>query len=282
MSSEAEYAAIELHVLRTAPVGPSTMRVTFGGEKVDDFASGGRDQRFKLFLPHPHQQAPVVPLEAGEDWFTAWRMQDPAERAVMRTYTVAAQRPGELDVDFVLHGEGAHAGPATAWAAAAKEGDRVLVLGPLSPENSAIDFRPQEGADHFLVAADETALPAAAGILAHLPAGARAQVWISVPEQGDRRELPTAADAEITWLVRGSGEDIVRAVRDADIAAGAGTYAWLAGESAMVKALRRNLVGDRGLDRKAVCFTGYWRRGATEEDLLAEVIAGGTPHLDED
>ncbi|WP_067479622.1 siderophore-interacting protein [Actinomadura hibisca] len=282
MAGEAEYAAIELHVLRAARVGPSTMRVTFGGEKVDDFTSGGRDQRFKLFLPHPHQEAPVVPVDAGEDWFTAWRMQDPAERAVMRTYTVAAQRPGELDVDFVLHGDGAHAGPAAAWAASAGEGDRVLVLGPLSPDNSAIDFRPPEGTDHYLVAADETALPAAAGILAHLPAGTRVQVWISVPEAGDRRELPTAADAEVTWLVRGDGEDIVRAVREADVPAGGTPYAWIAGESAMVKALRRNLVNDRGVDRKAVCFTGYWRRGATEEDLLAEVIAGGTPHLDED
>ena len=37
-------------------------------------------------------------------------------------------------------------------------------------------------------------------------------------------------------------------------------YAWLAGESRTVVALRRHLVGDRGIDRNAVAFMGYWKR----------------------
>jgi NADPH-dependent ferric siderophore reductase len=39
------------------------------------------------------------------------------------------------------------------------------------------------------------------------------------------------------------------------------TYAWIAGESWMVKALRRSLVTDLGLDRAQVAFMGYWREG---------------------
>jgi NADPH-dependent ferric siderophore reductase len=40
-----------------------------------------------------------------------------------------------------------------------------------------------------------------------------------------------------------------------------GPYAWLAGEAAMVKGLRRHLVQEAGLDRAAVAFMGYWRQG---------------------
>jgi NADPH-dependent ferric siderophore reductase len=39
------------------------------------------------------------------------------------------------------------------------------------------------------------------------------------------------------------------------------TYAWIAGESWMVKALRRSLVTELGLGRAQVAFMGYWREG---------------------
>ena len=41
-------------------------------------------------------------------------------------------------------------------------------------------------------------------------------------------------------------------------------YAWLAGEAAVIKTLRRHLVSECGVDRKAVAFMGYWREGRSE------------------
>jgi iron complex transport system ATP-binding protein len=41
-------------------------------------------------------------------------------------------------------------------------------------------------------------------------------------------------------------------------------YAWLAGEAAVIKTLRRHLVSERGIDRKSVAFMGYWRQGRAE------------------
>ncbi|MFE5339835.1 siderophore-interacting protein [Isoptericola sp. NPDC056578] len=41
-------------------------------------------------------------------------------------------------------------------------------------------------------------------------------------------------------------------------------YAWLAGEAGSIKTLRRYLVSEKGVDRKAVAFMGYWRRGRAE------------------
>jgi NADPH-dependent ferric siderophore reductase len=274
------YAFFDLHVLRTERLGKSMVRVTFGGTCLDEtaptrFVSAGRDQRVKLFFPHPHQDAPVLPRGSdGDSWFADWRAMDPAERGIMRSYTVRDQRPGELDVDFALH-PGGGSGPAADWAAAARPGDRLAVLGPTGPDNGGYDFRPPPGAP-VLIAGDLTALPAIAGNLAWLPAGTSARAWIAVPDPADRQDLPTAADAEVAWVSPGGLLDAVRAAAVPD-----GAYAWIAGESAVVKALRRHLVNERGLDRSAVTFTGYWRRGSTEEDLLAEVIAGGSPATEE-
>ena len=44
-----------------------------------------------------------------------------------------------------------------------------------------------------------------------------------------------------------------------------GVYAWFAGEAAVVKGLRRHLVQDIGVDRRAVAFMGYWREGRTSD-----------------
>jgi NADPH-dependent ferric siderophore reductase len=277
----APFAFFDVHVLRAERLGPTMTRITFGGAGLAGFVSGGRDQRFKLFLPHPHQEAAVVPVEgdAEDDWYARWRAMDPDVRAIMRSYTVREQRrdPEEFDVEFALHGDG---GPASRWAARARPGDRLTVLGPAVEDNGGVDFRPPEDAGWVLLTADETALPAVAGILAWLPAGSRARVWVEVPDAGDIRMLPTEADAEIAWLVREKVSPVVAAVRAAELPAGA-PYAWIAGEAGAVRALRRHLVGERGFDRRAVKFTGYWRVGASEEDLLAEAIAQGSPGDDD-
>ncbi|MFF8813325.1 siderophore-interacting protein [Streptomyces pactum] len=287
------FGFFDAQVVRTRPLGRSMVRVTFGGPGLTGFVSGGRDQRFKLFLPHPGQDAPVVPVEAGEDWFPQWRALDPATRGIMRSYTVRAQRTTadggtEVDVDFALHGahgtDSTASGPAARWAAAAAPGHRAVLLGPVEPENAGVDFRPPAGTDWVLLTADETALPAVAGILESLPAGTAARVWIEVPHSEDIQQLTTAAGAEITWLVRNTANGprtglVLDAVRAADLPAGA-PYAWIAGEAGTVRALRRHLVGERGFDRKAVTFTGYWRKGATEEQLVEEALAGDTPAED--
>ncbi|MGI5232074.1 siderophore-interacting protein [Actinoallomurus sp. CA-142502] len=266
----APFCFFDVHVVRAELVGRTMRRITFGGEGLAGLTCGGRDQRVKLFLPHRHQETPAMP-GGDDDWYPRWCAMDPDVRAVMRTYTVCGQRrePEEFDVEFALHGD---RGPASRWAASARPGDRVAVLGPTAADNGGVDFRPPPDTGWVLLAADETALPAVAGILSWLPPGTRTRAWIEVPHADDIRRLPTEADAEITWLVRGQAapaRPTVDAIRDAALPAGT-PYAWIAGEAGSVRALRRHLVGERGFDRRAVKFTGYWRRGASEEDLLAE------------
>ncbi|GAA2957284.1 siderophore-interacting protein [Streptomyces enissocaesilis] len=270
-AATAPFRFFGLTVLRTRRLSTSLVRVVFGGEDLRAFASGGRDQSLSLFLPHPGQPEPVLPPETEPDWFGAYRALPDGVRAVMRSYTLRAQRRAadgaqadEIDIDFALHEDG---GPACRWAGRAGAGDRVVVLGPAVEDNTAVRFRPPEDTDWVLMWADETALPAAAAALEWLPAGTKAKVWIEVRHADDRLELTTAADADITWLVQdGNAPSPLEAVRDAELPDGT-PYAWIAGESSCVRALRRHLVQERKFDRRRVTFAGYWRRGLNEEQL---------------
>ncbi|MFE1379313.1 siderophore-interacting protein [Streptomyces sp. NPDC058740] len=269
----APFQFFSLQVDRTRRLGPSLVRVTFTGEELKGFAAGGRDQSLSLFLPHPGQDAPVLPPLDDPDMYAilgAYRAMPHDERAVMRSYTVREQRTEpapEVDIDFAVHEDG---GPACRWAQHAKPGDRVVVLGPAVAENTGVRFRLPEDADSVLIWGDETALPAVSAILEWLPAETRAHVYLEVPYSGDRMELATEADATITWLVREEGApSAVEAVAGAELP-GETPYVWIAGESGAVKALRRHFVRERGLDRRRVTFVGYWRKGLSE-DALREV-----------
>ncbi|MGW5235853.1 siderophore-interacting protein [Streptomyces nodosus] len=270
----APFRFFSLQVVRTRRLGPSVVRVSFAGDDLRAFHSDGHDQSLSLFLPHPGQSEPAVPVELGDAWWQGWRELPDDIRAVMRSYTLRALRrdPDEIDIDFVLHGvepdAAAPAGPASRWASRAAAGDRVVLLGPAVRDNRAIRFRPPEDTDLVVIWADETAVPAASAILEQLPAGTRARVWLEAGHPDDVQDPVTEADAEITWLVH-SGETptALAALRNAELPAARAPYIWLAGESGRVKELRRHVVGERGIDRRRVTFVGYWRRGLSEEQL---------------
>lgn len=268
----APFDFFDVRVLRTTRLSPGFVRVTVGGRSLAGFASGGRDQRFKLFLPRPGQDEVAIPRGQGTDWWPAWQRMDPDERALMRTYTVRELRreAAELDIDFALHGD--CDGPASRWAATAETGSPVSLLGPTEEDNAGVDFRPPPDTDQVLIAGDSSALPAIAGILAWLPAGLPALVWIETQHEADRQHLPTRADARITWLPHGQLPSALHASRHLPTA-DTSPYAWVAGEASCVRDLRRHLVNDRGLDRQRVTFSGYWRRDTSEDTLIQQAIA---------
>ncbi|MFI6145804.1 siderophore-interacting protein [Streptomyces sp. NPDC051109] len=292
----AHFRFFVLEVLRTRRLGHSFLRVTFGGESLAQFRSGGYDQSLSLFLPPAHQEHTVLPSTDEDTWFGAWRAMPDADRPVMRSYTVREQRRTpegavEVDIDFVLHGDPAAAAadataPASLWAGRAVTGRRIMAIGPAVAENKSVRFQPPAATDALLMYADETALPAAAAILDRLPADARVAAWFEVPHAGDRLDLATAADADITWIVREGGagkqrtERVLEELRASELPVAHAPYVWLAGEAGTVRAVRRHFVQERSIDRRAVRFTGYWRLGASEEELLAEAYSGQAPSED--
>nr|WP_106437909.1 siderophore-interacting protein [Kitasatospora sp. SID7827] len=249
---------------------PRTVRVTFALPP-GEFALAGPDQQVKLYFPRPGQDRPALPAPApGQslmDWYGACHAVPEAERPWMRSFTLRAH-DAELhtvDVDFVLHGTDGAGGPAAAWAARARPGQRLAMFGP-SPE-FARPF-PLDGGRPLLFACDESALPALGTLAEALPAGARAHAWIEVA--GPEEEQPLLGFGELTvhWVHRGDaphGTRLLAALGSATLPSAPGA-AWLAGEAGTVRALRRHLTEDRGLPRAALHATGYWRARLTQDD----------------
>ncbi|MCC4907671.1 siderophore-interacting protein [Microbacterium sp. cx-59] len=267
------YSAFPVEVRARVMLSPRFVRVTLAGESLRHFAAWGRDQRIKLVLPLPGGRFADFglldePTPHPSDWYARWRALPEDERNVLRTYTPAAIRPdeGEIDVDFFLHEP---AGPASAWAAAAVPGDRVVINGPDSRmgwTGYGLHWQPGD-ARRFLLVADETAFPAVRGILDSLPVDADADVVLECADPAD--DVVSAgvpAPVRVRLLHHGS-PSVDAAVRKWGLEHGAATreddgfYAWIAGEAGATTAVRRYLVSEVGIAKERVSFLGYWKRG---------------------
>ncbi|MEU2237304.1 siderophore-interacting protein [Streptomyces vietnamensis] len=267
--SQQQHQSLPLRRLRVTavrPVTPRMLRVTLGGPGLDGFALAGPDQQVKLFFPRPGQAEPVLPVpEPGGDvmrWYGAYAALPEAERPWMRSYTLRAHDPaaGTVDIDFFLHGDDEDAGPATRWARSARPGDVLGMFGPSAA--FAVPVDPGTG-DWTLLYADACALPALATVVAALPPGQRALAYVQVPDAAEEQPLPTPGDLTVRHLR--DGDSPTEAVRADALPAGR-PYVWLAGEASAVRGLRRHLVEERGVDRRSVHFTGYWRRRLAQDD----------------
>lgn len=247
-------------VQRTEQLTPHMVRVVLGGEGLAEFAAGEyADHYVKLVFPLPGVSYPE-PFDIARI-----RAEFPRNRwPRTRTYTVRAWDADarELTVDFVVHGDEGLAGP---WAAAAKPGEEIFLLGPGGA------YVPEPGADWHLLAGDESALPAIAASLARMPAGAPVHAFIEVAGPEEHQDLAAPAGAEITWLHRGGapvGRELVAAVRALDFPAGE-VQAFVHGEAGFVKELRRLLRVERGVPRESLSISGYWRTGHDEDGWQA-------------
>jgi len=251
-----------VQVVDVVDVSPNLRRITLGGPdlsagEVDGvarpaFVSEGFDDHVKLVVPPAEGELPRIGRQ--EERRFAW---NPEVLAYTRDYTVRSWDPsaGTFAIDVVRHDHGL----ASAWAYRARPGDEIHVAGPKS-----CALRNDE-ADHHLLVGDETALPAIARWLEEAPAGTRGRVVVEVPTEADRLDVPTAADVEVTWLVRGdvapgTSRRLVDAVRSLELPAGR-VYAWVAGEAMTIAPIRRHL-RDLGLPKEDVEVVGYWRRPA--------------------
>ncbi|MBN6036761.1 siderophore-interacting protein [Amycolatopsis sp. 195334CR] len=260
------------HPLRVSAVRrltPHMARISFDvAVDVDDV---GPDQYVKLFFPAPGQARPVLPPPLDGDsevlsWYRVYLAMPDAERPPMRTYTLRAVRPGAVDVDFVLH----DAGPGSTWAEHAAVGDELIFLAPPHALYSV-----PEDTEWQLLVGDESTVPAVGAIVEGLPEHAVLRAFVEVSGPEEEQTFDTAAkDVEITWVHRGTrphGEAVLDAVRAASLPDGT-AYAWLSGEASLVKFTRRHLVRDRGITKRAITFTGYWRQGKSEEEVGRESV----------
>ena len=232
-----------VEVSRIQVLSPAMRRITLCGAELEGFPPVGPASYIKLIFPEPGQTEPDRPLPDGP-------------RAVsMRTYTPLAVRPDrlEIDVDFVLHGEG----PASTWAAQARLGQVLYLMGP------GPGYLPDSACIEHLLLADDSALPAVETILAALPASARAQVLLEVISDAEQRPLHSAAQLDVTWLVRGTdhrtaGQPLAAALHALG-PVGPDTRIYLACEAAAMRRIRQQLIDELGVSRSHIVGRGYWK-----------------------
>ncbi|MGW7382249.1 siderophore-interacting protein [Streptomyces sp. NPDC054794] len=245
-------------VVRTERLTPHMQRVVLGGDGLADFSAGTCTDHYVKLLFGPEGVTYPEPFDIDRV-----RAEFPREQwPVTRTYTVRSWDPErrELTLDFVVHGDEGLAGP---WALRVRPGETVRFMGPGGA------YAPDLSADWHLLAGDESALPAIACSLEALPAGAKAFAFVEV--SGPEEEQKIDSDVQVVWLHRGdrpAGEALVEAVRALEFPAGR-LHAFVHGEAAFVKELRRLLRVERQIPREDLSISGYWRLGHNEDGWQA-------------
>ncbi|QAX86708.1 NADPH-dependent ferric siderophore reductase [Pseudomonas sp. DTU12.3] len=243
----------KLEVLRVVDLTPRMRRITLGGPELAGFISLGTDDHVKLLFPQNAEQTAALEtmvLGAGKDNGPMPEMRD----YTPRRYDLDAL---ELDIDFVLHGDG----PASTWAEQAAPGQFLHIGGPRGSMIVPDIF------DSYLLIGDETALPAIARRLEGLAANRKALVVIEVENGAEQQRLESAAQVNVIWVLREGGKDnLLTTVKQLQVPKG-NLYAWVATETKVSRQIRRVLIDEHGLDEQLIKAVGYWRaEGTSEED----------------
>jgi NADPH-dependent ferric siderophore reductase len=225
------------------------VRVTLAGPDLEGLTVEDPAASVRLLLPSFGAQELLIPSWNGNEFLLP-----DGRRPTIRTFTPRFDPEArELDLEIVIHGDGA----ASTWAETAEPGDPAAISGP------GRGYTVDRDAPAFLLAGDETAIPAISQLLDALAADTPVQVHLEVAHPDARRALPDHPRATIEWsdLPPGAsaGDALVAAVRGADLATGA--RVWVAGEAAAVQRIRRHLFEDRKLLRIQASVRGYWKQG---------------------
>ncbi|CAI8885914.1 siderophore-interacting protein [Pseudomonas sp. IT-P260] len=242
----------KLEVLRVVDLTPRMRRITLGGPELAGFISLGTDDHVKLLFPQNAEQAAALEtmvLGAGKDNGPMPEMRD----YTPRRYDLEKL---ELDIDFVLHGDG----PASTWAEQAQPGQFLHIGGPRGSMIVPDIF------DSYLLIGDETALPAIARRLEGLAANRKALVVIEVENGAEQQVLESAAQVNVIWVLREGGKDnLLTTVKQLQVPKG-NLYAWVATETKVSRQIRRVLLDEHGLNEQFVKAVGYWRAEGTPQE----------------
>lgn len=258
-----DFAIRNLTVSKKLKLSPGLVRVTVTGDELDGFISTGPTDHSKLYFPHAETGTITAPRVTPDGV-----VKPESGTVIARDYTPRAFRPRseeqepELDFDFVLHGDD---GPAAAWAESVEPGAQIVVGGPRGSRT------PPTGATRFILAADETALPALARWIESLAEDIEIVAFAELSNESDAAYLEPAHvhRARVLWLAKGDGA-LERAIRNYG-PIDEHTFVWAAGEAASLIPIRRYLRRELGLPASQVKIDGYWKAGEAGRDHHAPI-----------
>lgn len=167
----------------------------------------------------------------------------------------------ELDIDFLLHGNGR----AAQWAEAVVPGYPVQIGGPRGSR------LPPTGASRVILGADESSLPALARWIEMLSDDTEIFGFIELENPSDAAYLDPdhVHKARIVWLDKSAGA-LERAIRgmggiDDD------TFIWVGGEATALIPLRRYVRHELLLPPTRAKVEGFWKHGVAGRDYDAPI-----------
>lgn len=231
---------------------PNIVELTIAG--FGNMPALGGDECFYLMVPRPEAPEVIAPGFVMGDIEALPEDQKP----LGAYYTTRRRRIDEIDFWVVLHG---HPGGVSAWAETVEPGDWCAVWGPRG------GYSPPENTRSHLLVCDESGVPAVSAIIDQQPAGHPITVIAEAIDEAHRSPIPEPEGTSITWVYRGDAEagtanlllDAVTSLGLAD-ADTDGLYAFGAGESRELSAIRRHLRSEVGMAQPNVFMSGYWRR----------------------
>ena len=242
-------------VVETETIGPRLARIVVGGPELVGFPASLPGASVRLLLPSPGTDALVLPTWTGNEFLLP-----DGRRPILRTFTPLTldADAGRLELAVVLHAGGAASG----WAATAVPGAPCAISGP------GRGYTVDHDAAGYLVAGDESAIPAIGQLLDAIPPTIPVRVHIEVAAPEGRIALPPHPRATVTWHdltdPRDPGSAIVAAVLAETVAPD--ERIWVAGEAASVQRVRRHLFETLGFPRPRATVRGYWKRGQAGAD----------------
>ena len=235
---------------------PRTRRLRLHGSALEDFEIGDPGAHIKLILPGPGST--VVPEPVRYEGRRAV-FDESVIKPFLRTYTPLRYAPMGLglEVEMALHGDS----PVADWLKRAQVGQEIIVAGPRGGWNP-----PQDG-DWYLVAADETGVPAAVQVLQALP-DKPVTAFLAVSDAAERRALAGIDPNLPQWLCAGPGADrpgqaLEDAIRSFPVPAGKG-YVWVALESGAMRRIRDYLTNTVEMPADRMVTRGYWKLGVAD------------------
>ena len=242
-----------LQAIAVTDITPKMRRIRFSGD-LEGFASPGHADHIKAFFFPKGVEPRLVPIGPRGAEFAE------GERPDMRDYTPRAWDvdKGWIDLDFVLHGDG----PASSWAADAKIGSKLVIGGPRGSVVVPAAY------DWYLLAGDETALPALGRRIEELPAASKVLAVIEVADAAEEQTFDTQAEVSLHYVHRngaaaGTTSLVLDAIKALPFPTGV-AYAYIAGEVGMSQSVRAHLQDERGFEPHHIKAAGYWRLGVAD------------------
>lgn len=224
----------DIEVIFIEDITPRIRRITFKGELFGGIQQCKSAQWLKLFVPS-------------------------ASGVVTRAYTLRRHSPdsSSVDIDFVLHGEGA----VGLWAQDAQIGE---TLGCSALRGG---FQPLADAEWYLLVADETGTPAVMSILEGLGPGEYATAFLEAESAEEWQGVDSLAKVDCIWIYRNEyapGTNmLLHAIGNATHPPGLGQF-WIAAEASVAQEVREYLTEDCSIPRRLVRSKGYWMRGIAD------------------